>query len=58
MVSQLLKRVVEEGNVALAQERLAHEQSIAAKDQRVSDLEAELKKSKQVVASRDVALAA
>lgn len=58
MVSQLLKRVLEEGNAALAQERLTHEQSIAARDQRVSELEAELKKSKQVVASRDAALTA
>ncbi|MEX0166079.1 DNA-binding protein [Pseudomonas brassicacearum] len=58
MVSQLLKRVLEEGNVALAQERQIHEQSIAARDQRVSELEAELKKTRQVVASRDVALAA
>lgn len=58
MVSQLLKRVLEEGNAALAQERLAHEQNIAARDQRISELEAELKKTKQVVASRDVALTA
>ncbi|MBJ2290564.1 DNA-binding protein [Pseudomonas sp. MF5691] len=58
MVSQLLKRVLEEGNAALEQERLTHEQSIAARDQRVSELEAELKKSKQVVASRDAALTA
>ncbi|WP_448632581.1 MULTISPECIES: DNA-binding protein [Pseudomonas fluorescens group] len=58
MVSQLLKRVLEEGNVALMQERLAHQQSIAAKDELASELEAELKKTKQVVASRDVALAA
>ena len=58
IVRQLLTRVLEEGDAALAQERLIHEQSIAVRDQRVSELEAELKETKQLVASRDVALTA
>ncbi|MBK0057170.1 DNA-binding protein [Pseudomonas sp. S44] len=58
MVSQLLKRVLEEGNEALAQERVSHEQSVAALNQRISDLDAELKNSKQITASRDAALIA
>ncbi|MHC2148937.1 DNA-binding protein [Pseudomonas sp. 210_17 TE3656] len=57
MVSQLLKRLQEEGNVALAQERLTHEQNVATLNQRISELETELKKSKQVIASRDSVLA-
>lgn len=56
IVEQLLKRLLEEGNVALAQERLSHEQSVAALGKQIEGLEAELKKAQQETASRDSAL--
>ncbi|NIF28907.1 integrase [Pantoea sp. Tr-811] len=56
IVEQLLKRLLEEGNVALAQERLSHEQSVAALSKQIEGLEAELKRAQQETASRDTAL--
>ncbi|ODB35480.1 integrase [Pseudomonas mosselii] len=57
MVGLLLKRLLEESNMALEQERKEHEQAIAALNLRISDSEAELKQSKQITASHDAALA-
>ncbi len=57
MVEQLLKRVLEEGNAALAQEKTAHEQSVKGLNKRIEALEDELKKAQQEVATRDAALA-
>ncbi|MCJ7853011.1 DNA-binding protein [Pseudomonas monteilii] len=56
IVEQLLKRLLEEGNVALAHERLSHEQSIAALGKQIEGLEADLKKAQHETASRDAAL--
>ncbi|WP_176506200.1 DNA-binding protein [Pseudomonas urethralis] len=56
MVEQLLKRVLEEGNAALAQERASHEQSVKGFNQHIEGLDDELKKAKQEVASRDTVL--
>ena len=56
MVEQLLKRVLEEGNAALAQERASHEQSVKGLNQHIEGLEDELKQAKQEVASRDTVL--
>lgn len=57
MVGLLLKRLLEESNMTLEQERQQHEQAIAALNLRISNSEAELKQSKQITASRDAALA-
>ncbi|MFS1286862.1 DNA-binding protein [Pseudomonas piscis] len=58
MVSLLLKRLVEEGNEAFEQERQTHEQTVAVLSQRISEMETELKQSKQITANRDAALVA
>ena len=57
IVDQLLKRLLEEGNAALAQERSSHEQSQAALYRQIEGLEEELKQAQREVASRDIALA-
>ena len=57
IVDQLLKRLLEEGNAALAQERSAHEQSQAALNRQIEGLEEELKQAQREIASRDTALA-
>lgn len=57
IVDQLLKRLLEEGNAALAQERSSHEQSQAALNRQIEGLEEELKQAQREMASRDIALA-
>ncbi|GAB1617453.1 DNA-binding protein [Pseudomonas sp. NGC7] len=56
-VDQLLKRLLEEGNAALAEERISHEQSVAALTKQIESLEDALKKSQQETEIRDIALA-
>ncbi|MFR0713677.1 DNA-binding protein [Enterobacterales bacterium BD_CKDN230030183-1A_HGKHYDSX7] len=57
IVDQLLKRLLEEGNAALAQERSSHEQSQAALNRQIEGLEEELKQAQREITSRDTALA-
>lgn len=55
-VGQLMKRLLEESNAVLAEERTSHEQRVAALNKQIEGLEDELKKAQQETASRDAAL--
>ncbi|WP_085696147.1 DNA-binding protein [Pseudomonas sp. B26(2017)] len=55
-VAQLMKRLLEESNVVLAEERTSHEQRVAVLNKQIEGLEDELKKAQQETASRDAAL--
>lgn len=56
IVDQLLKRLLEEANAAVTQERSLHEQSQATLIRQIEGLEDELKQAQQEIASRDAAL--
>lgn len=55
-VAQLKKRLLEESNAVLAEERTSHQQSVNALNQQIEGLEDELKKAQQEIASRDAVL--
>lgn len=56
MVGQLLGRLLEEGNAALAHERKLHEGKVAALEEHIASLEATLARKEREIASRDAAL--
>lgn len=55
-VAQLKKRLLEESNAVLAEERISHQQSVDALNKQIEGLEDELKKAQQETASRDAVL--
>lgn len=56
-VAQLLKRLLEESNAVLAEERTSHAQSLVALNEQIERLENELRNARQETASRDAVLA-
>ncbi|WP_286901488.1 MULTISPECIES: DNA-binding protein [Pseudomonas] len=55
-VAQLKKRLLEESNAVLVEERISHQQSVDALNRQIEVLEDELKKAQQETASRDAVL--
>jgi chromosome segregation ATPase len=56
MVSQLLQRLLEEGNAALAHERKSHEAKVSTLEEHIESLEQTLARKDREIASRDAAL--
>lgn len=56
-VAQLLKRLLEESNAVLAEERTSHAQSLVALNEQIEGLENELRNARHEIASRDAVLA-
>lgn len=56
LVGQLLQRLLEEGNAALAHERKLHEEKVSALEEHIESLEETLTQKDREIAARDAAL--